>query len=209
MAAGIPLEQVVAVYQPEDLRQSTSLDVSYLDKDSGQGTTLAMQFLYTEERDTWSTAIRTAADRARLLDTDPIQIRQAEYAARVVEREQDYDVSNFTIYKVVMRGATRTSGRSSTDETSKASATVGFLVIGMHKVHLIPLPKPTGRFSSPSLVELNDGGSFGILSLTRVAVNSIDDSFSLTFRYVAIGFVIELEANADKVFHVNQLRYSN
>jgi len=141
-----------------------------------------MQFIDIEERDTWSTAIRTASNRARLLDTDPIQVRQAEYAARVVEREQDYDVSNFTIYKVVMRGTTRTGSRSSTDETGKASTNVGFLVIGMHKVHLIPLPKTTGRFSSPSLVELNDGGSFGILSLTRIVVDAIDDSFSLTFR---------------------------
>lgn len=181
-AAGIPLEQIVAVYQPDDTRQSISLDVSYLDNESGQGSTIAMQFVDIEERDSWSIAIRTAANKARLLDIDPIQIRQAEYAARVVEREQDYDVSNFTIYKLALRSTSRSSGRSSTDDSSKAAANVGFLVIGLHKVHLIPLPKNSGRFSSPSLTDLNDGGSFGLMSLTRVVVNAVDDGFSLAFR---------------------------
>jgi len=181
-AAGIPLEQIVAAYQPDEIRHSISLDVSYIDNDTGQGSTIAMQFVDVEERDSWSGSIRNAANKARLLDADPIPMKQAEYAARVVEREQDYDVKNFTIYKIVMRSVARSNSRLSTDESSKAAAYVGFLVIGMHKLHLIPLPKNTGRFSSPSLTDLNEGGSFGVLSLTRIAVSPLDDSFSLTFR---------------------------
>lgn len=119
------------------------------------------------------------------MDMDPITPKLSEYAARVVEREQDYDIANFRIYKVVKRGsATRTINRSSADDFSKVAGTVCFLAIGLRSVHLIMLPKSPFRVSSPSLTELNDGGSFGIMSLTSIVVNDSDDKFSITFRRV-------------------------
>lgn len=157
--------------------------MSFLDPDVGQGATLTLQLTDREDIEVWMKSIRMASDRARLLDMDPIPPKLSEYAARVVEREQDYDITNYRIYKVVKRGnATRTVNRSSADDFSKAGATVCFLVVGLRSVHLIMLPKSPLRVSNTSLTDMNDGGSFGIMSLTSIIVSDIDDRFSITFR---------------------------
>ena len=180
-AAGIPLEQIIAVYISEETRQ-TSIDVTYLDTDAGQGNTLVLSFTDSDEPEVWMRSLRFAANKVRGLDTDPIPPKLSEYAARIVEREQDYDVSNYRIYKVVKRSSVQAGIRSSADDFSKISPTVCFLVIGIRKLHLILLPKNPLRVSSPSLSELNEGGSFGILTVTGIQVSDTDDCFSLTFR---------------------------
>ena len=182
-AAGIPLEQIIAVHVPEEPRNLPALDVTYLDAEAGQGTTLVLTFTDLDDAEVWLRALRYAANKARVIDTDPIPPRLSEYAARVVEREQDYDISNYKIYKVVKCGSSgRVGSRSSSDDFSKVNPIVCFLVIGIRKIHLIPLPKNPLRVSSPTLAELNDGGSYGIVSMTRVSVNTDDDKFTLIFR---------------------------
>ncbi|KAI9719020.1 MAG: hypothetical protein M1828_006396 [Chrysothrix sp. TS-e1954] len=182
-AAGIALEHIVAVHVSDEPRQLPALDVTYLDCEAGQGTTLILTFTDLDDAEVWLRAIRYAANKARVLDTDPIPPRLSEYAARVVEREQDYDISNYKIYKVVKCASSgRVGSRSSSDDFSKISPIVCFVVIGVRKIHLIPLPKNTSRVSSPMLTELNDGGSFGIVSMTSVSVNTDDDTFTLAFR---------------------------
>lgn len=185
VAANMSLQKVVAIYLSDDARQLPTIEVAYLDHEVGQGSTLTLQLNDREEIDVWMRSLRFAANRARLLDTDPIPPKLSEYAARVVEREQDYDITNYRIYKVVKRGsATRTVNRSSSDDFSKVVTTVCFLAIGLRSVHLIMLPRSSLRVSSPSLADLNDGGAFGIMSLTSIIVNDSDDRFSLTFRSV-------------------------
>ena len=128
-------------------------------------------------------SIRCAADRARLLNYDPIPPKLSEYAARVVEREKDYDISTYRIFKVVRRASSRSLSRSSVDDFNKASSSICFLAIGTHLVHLVTLPKHLPRVSTPSLSETqHDSDSYGILSLTAVLVSNSDDSFTLTFR---------------------------
>ncbi|KAB8416373.1 hypothetical protein FH972_024892 [Carpinus fangiana] len=182
--AGIPLQQIVAVYQPDDAgKSSATIEVSYLDAEAGQGSNLHFQFSDSEERSLWQRSIRQAANKARLQDTDPIPPKLNELAARVVEREQDYDITNYRIYKVVQRTASKSVGsRASSDDVSKLASSACFLVIGVRKVHLIVLSKHFARTSTHALSELNDGGSYGILALTAALVSPTDDTFSLTFR---------------------------
>lgn len=181
-AIAIPLEQIAAVYQPEEGRHVFMLEVSYLDKELGQGCSINLQLNDAASRDVWLRSLRKAANNARLRDMDPIPPRLSEYAARAVERAQDYDVSRYKIYKVVKRASPRTNNRSSNEDSFKVTPTVCFLVIGIHKVHLIVIPKNPLRQSSPALTDLNDAASFGVLTLTWVFVSDTDDSFSLAFR---------------------------
>lgn len=131
----------------------------------------------------WLTKIRDAANRARLADANPLSAYNSHLAARVVEAERDYVPPHYAIYKVVLRPQGKATTRSSSDDLSKLAASVCFLAIGVHKVHLIPLFKPPSqRSSSPSLLSHNTQGSHGILTLTEVCVSEVDDTFQLTFR---------------------------
>ncbi|KAF2226671.1 leucine rich repeat protein-like protein [Elsinoe ampelina] len=177
----IPLRQVVAVHAHEDGRPYFALEVCYMDEESNQASAMTMQFNHPEERDTWLRFIRSASSTMRLLDYRPISHYNANYAARTVEREGDYDPTQFQIFKVVQRQSPKAGGRSSTDDLSKIASVVCFLAVGIHKVHLIPMPKSSSRTSSPALNQ-SASGSWGILTASTIKVSSKDDSIELTFR---------------------------
>jgi hypothetical protein len=180
---GIPLRHIVAVYHLDDGRPHFALELYYLDDESNNASSMTLQFGDPEEMFSWLKAIREAANRARLSDAKPISAHNSHLAARVVEAERDYVPPHYAIYKVVLRPQGKTTTRSSTDDLAKVSASVCFLAIGVHKVHIIPLFKPSSqRSSSPSLVSHNTQSSHGILTLTEVRINEIDDTFQLTFR---------------------------
>jgi hypothetical protein len=182
---GIPLRHIVAVYHLDDGRPHFALELYYLDDESNNASSMTLQFGDPEEMFSWLKAIREAANRARLSDAKPISAHNSHLAARVVEAERDYVPPHYAIYKVVLRPQGKTTTRSSTDDLAKVSASVCFLAIGVHKVHIIPLFKPSSqRSSSPSLAAHNTQSSHGILTLTEVCVTEIDDTFQLTFRYV-------------------------
>ncbi|CAN9384442.1 unnamed protein product [Alternaria alternata] len=180
---GIPLRHIVAVYHLDDGRPHFALELYYLDDESNNASSMTLQFGDPEEMFSWLKTIREAANRARLSDAKPVSAHNSHLAARVVEAERDYVPPHYAIYKVVLRPQGKTTTRSSTDDLAKVSASVCFLAIGVHKVHIIPLFKPSSqRSSSPSLVSHNTQSSHGILTLTEVCVNEIDDTFQLTFR---------------------------
>lgn len=183
---GTPLRQVVAVYHIDDGRPYFAIEVAYLDDDTNQASSMTLQFGEPEDMNLWLAAIRKAADLTRLNDAEPISAYSTHLAARVVEREKDYEPPNFAIYKVVQRPFGKAGSRASSDDLSKAASAVCFLVIGVHKVHLIPLFKPQQRASSPALVAHNTQASFGILTLSSLRVSEKDDTFELTFRYKRI-----------------------
>lgn len=180
---GIPLSQVLAVHLPEEDRPQNILEVAYLENDASQGTFLSLTFSRNEERDVWLQVLRNAANKVRLMDPEPVSQALSEYAARVVEREEDYDLNSFRIYKVLKRVSARAGGRVSADDTAKVGPFVCLLVIGVHKVHLIQLPKSALRGSTPSLTDLGEGQSYGILTTNAISISGIDDTFSLGFRF--------------------------
>ncbi|KAI4606305.1 hypothetical protein J4E83_010113 [Alternaria metachromatica] len=180
---GIPLRHIVAVYHLDDGRPHFALELYYLDDETNNASSMTLQFGDPEEMFSWLKAIRGAANRARLSDAKPISAHNSHLAARVVEAERDYVPPHYAIYKVVLRPQGKTTTRASTDDLAKVSASVCFLAIGVHKVHIIPLFKPSSqRSSSPSLAAHNTQSSHGILTLTEVCVTEIDDTFQLTFR---------------------------
>lgn len=179
----IPLRQVVAVYRPDDGKPQFAVEICYLDEDSAQSSALVLQFGNPEERDLWLKNVRGAANDARLREERYISDFNIENAARIVERSHDYDPDNCAVYKIVQRQATAKSSRASSDDLLKFASTVCFLVIGVHKVHIIQLAKPTTRSSSPSVAPTpNTHIMHGILTMTSIKVSDFDDTFVLTFR---------------------------
>lgn len=181
--SGTPLRNIVAIYHLDDGRPHFALELYWLDDESNHASCMTLQFGDPDEMHTWLAKIREAANRCRLTDANPLSAYSSHRAARVVEAERDYVPPHYAIYKVVLRPQGKATSRSSSDDLAKLSASVCFLAIGVHKVHLIPLFKPPSlRSSSPSLASQNTQSSYGILTLTELFVSEVDDTFLLTFR---------------------------
>ncbi|KAK4569980.1 hypothetical protein LTR86_002950 [Recurvomyces mirabilis] len=178
----VSLRQVVAVHRLDDGKPYFAIEVSYLDEESGQASALTLQFNIPEERDMWLRSIRNTVRYNPHVAATSISPYNLENAARIIERDNDYDPNNCSIYKVVQRQSSKSTGRSSSDDLTKVASNVCFLAIGVHKVHLIQLVKPVVRSSSPSLVVNNTTSSYGVLTLVGVKVSNTDDTFELTFR---------------------------
>ena len=177
--AGIPLRHVAAVYRVDDGRPFFTIEIDYLDDDCITASCMSLQLSDPEERDLWLNVIRNAASNARLTDSRSIPHSVLKRAAFFVERNNDYDPDSFNLYKVVQRPVAKSGGRS-TDDFSKIASTVCFLVIGLHKVHILPLHK---RVSSP-FDDPSQTSSYGIMNLTSVRLSEHDDIFELAFRFV-------------------------
>jgi len=175
------LRHVVAVYHLDDGRPHFALELYWLDDESNNASCMTLQFGDPDDMFTWLAKIRDAANRARLADGNPLSAHNSHLAARVVETERDYVPPHYAIYKVVLRPQGKTTTRSSSDDLAKVSASVCFLAIGLHKVHLIPLFKST-RSSTSALNSQGLQSSHGILAMSEFCVSEVDDTFSLTFR---------------------------
>lgn len=181
--SGTPLRQIVAVFHQEDGRPHFAFEVFYLDDETNQPSSMTLQFGDPDEMHAWLVKIREAANQVRLVDSNPLSAYNSHLAARVVDHDMDYDPSHFAIYKVVQRPLGKGSLRASSEDLPKSLATVCFLAIGLHKVHLIPLFKPQSqRASTPSLSSNSTQSSHGILAITELHVSEHDDTFELTFR---------------------------
>lgn len=190
---GLPLQQFVAVYQLEDGRPYFALEIAYLDDHTNHASTMILQFSTPEDMLSWLKAIRKAANEIRIRNPNPISQSNSLLASRVVEREQDYEPRNYSLYKVVQRPILKTGTRSSTDDLAKIATTLCFLAIGVHKVHIIPLSKSGHRHSTPVLGSYNEQSSYGIMSLTSLKISEHDDGIELTFRYMNAGFLCSME----------------
>ena len=177
---GIPLTHIVGVWRLEDGRPYFSIEVNHFDDETNESGSLTLQLHDPKDYELWMSSIRGAITKSRLSDAR-IHISESliNYTARVVEQEGDYDRENFCLFKVTQR-AGKASSRSSSEDLTKLTSSICMLAIGVHKVHLIPLP-PRTRLSSTSLSDVN-GVCHGLMTLTHLNVNDHDDAFSLTFR---------------------------
>ena len=178
----VPLRQVVAVHRLDDGKPYFAIEVCYLDEESAQSSAVTLQYSNPEERDVWLKNIRNSSGDARLREQNTISAFNLENAARIIERDHDYDPANCAIYKAVQRQSASKSNRTSSDDLTKVASTVCFFAIGVHKVHIIQVAKAGSRSSSPSLGPNSSQASYGILNLTSVKVSETDDTFELTFR---------------------------
>ncbi|KAF3935594.1 hypothetical protein ABW19_dt0204011 [Dactylella cylindrospora] len=177
----IVLNQIVAVHETEKL----FIQVDHLDENSGSATSTTLQLSSQAEVDQWLRALcRTV--RLPTYTTLPFASKVVEYIAKRVGDERDYSPDNVMIFRVVhrksdMRSQTRLSGSS--EDVQKTASTICYLAVGIHKIHLIPVPKVNNQKSSTSLNSPGLITSFGILTLCALNMNSdTDDSFTLKFR---------------------------
>ncbi|KAL2432556.1 hypothetical protein ABEF95_012664 [Exophiala dermatitidis] len=182
ITSGIPLDQVIAVYIIDDGRPFVGVEVAYLDERTRRASTMQLQLSDFREAHLWTHAIRTAAAEARTLLSQQIPDPVLEHLARVVERERDYDPDHFHVFKAVQRSVNRSVGRASSEDLTRLGSAVCYLVIGLHKVHLIPLYRQSTRSSSASLSEAEAITSFAIVTLSSIRVHADEDAFQLLFK---------------------------
>lgn len=176
----VRLNQIVTIHKLDDGRPYFSIEIAHMDDESNHASALNLQLSDPRESDLWLTCIRSTAEKARLLDPLPFTQNLVEYTARALEQERDYDPSQFHMFKVVQR-AKRSGGRSSSDDLAKLTSNICILAIGVYKIHLIPLPRSTRTASTSSLSDMV-GASHGIMTLTSLNLQSVDDTFQLNFR---------------------------
>ena len=176
----IPLNNVVAAYKLDDGRPYFTIEMAQYDESSNQVSTMTMQLNDPRESDLWLMSIRAAITKVRLTAAVPFGQMAVEYAARALEFDSDYDPNHFRMFTVTHR-APRTGSRSSSDDLGKLMSTVCYLIIGLHKIHLLPLPRATRSASNSSMSEIG-GASYGLMALTSIYVQSLDDTFQISFR---------------------------
>lgn len=179
----IPLKQIVAAYKVEDGRPFFTTEVVYLDEENNLAGSIQLMLNDPKEADLWYTSIRGAAQKARLISSQPYPERVVLFLVNVVEAALDYHEAHFTVFRVVRRATTKPGGRSSSDDYAKLGTSVSYMVIGINRLHLISLPD----FSEPSQFVMDAKASktmFGLVSLVSMVVQHAEDAFQLGFRSV-------------------------
>ncbi|KAL6719615.1 hypothetical protein ACLMJK_001536 [Lecanora helva] len=176
----VPLNHIVAVWRLEDGRPYFSIEIDYLDEDMNNAGGITLQLNDPRDYELWMSSIRGAVIKARLADPQLFSQGLIEYTCRALEQDKDYDPHHFHMFKVVQR-AGKSSIRSSSEDLTKVTSNICILAIGIHKLHLLPLPKSSRNLSSASLSDFG-GSSHGLMTLTHMNVHDHDDAFSLTFR---------------------------
>jgi hypothetical protein len=181
----IPLDQIVTAYRVEDGRPFFTTEVVYLDEEINLVGSIQLMLNDPKEADLWHTSIRGAAQKARLISSQPYPERVVLYLVNVLEAALDYDEAHFTIFRVVRRAATKSGVRSSSDDLAKLGTPVSYMVIGINQVHLISLPDFAE--SSPRILDAKaNKAKFGLVSLVSMDVQHADDTFQLGFRSVLL-----------------------
>lgn len=176
----IRLNHIVAIHKLDDGRPYFSIEIAHMDEETNYASAIILQLSDPRESDLWLTCIRATAEKARLVDPLPFTQKLIEYTARALDHDQDYSPDQFHMFKVVQR-AKRSGGRTSSDDLAKLTSTICILAIGICKIHLIPLPRSTRTASTSSLSDMV-GASHGIMTLTSLNLQSVDDTFQLNFR---------------------------
>ena len=178
--AYIPLQNMVAAYKLDDGRPYFTIEIASYDESSNHIVTLDMQLNDPRDAELWISIIRTAVTQAKLAAATTFGQQAVEYAARSVEAAGDYDPNHFSMFTVAQR-TTKVGPRSSTDDLGKLVSSICYLVVGLHKIHFIPLPRPSRSGSGTSIAEMA-GPSHGVVNITAINVQHRDDSFHISFR---------------------------
>ena len=176
----LPLSHIVAVWRLEDGRPYFSIEIDHLDEEMTLAGSMTLQLHDPKDYELWMSSIRGAVIKARLASPQPFSRSLTEYTCRALEQDNDYDPHQFRMFKVVQRAA-KTGPRSSSEDLTKVTSSICILALGIHKVHLINLPKTSRTPSSTSLSDLG-GVTYGLTTLTRMNVHEHDDAFTFTFR---------------------------
>ncbi|KIV85003.1 hypothetical protein PV11_00744 [Exophiala sideris] len=182
ITSGIPLDQVIAAYRVEDGRPSVTVEVAYLDERAKRSSMIQFQVGEYREARLWTTAIRTASRQANPTITKEVHDSALESLARIIDRERDYDPEHFHVFKAVQRSGYRSLGRASAEDLTRMGSVISYLIIGLHKIHLVPMYRSATRSSSTSLNDMDVPVSFALVNLTLVKVQPEEDAFHLLFK---------------------------
>lgn len=177
----IPLGQIVTAYKVEDGRPFFTTEVVYLDEEYHGVGSIQLMLHDPKEADLWHTSIRGAAQKARLLMEEPYPERVVRYLVQILEGVDDYDPNHFHVFRVVRRAAIQKGGKSSSDDLQKLGSSVFYMVIGITRMHMIPIPD----FSDASgrlIASKASRSSFGLVSLVSINCKYEDDRFEIAFR---------------------------
>ena len=177
----IPLGQIITAYKVEDGRPFFTTEVVYLDEEYNGAGSIQLMLHDPKEADLWHTSIRGAAQKARLVMEEPYPERVVKYLAQVVESVNDYDPNHFQVFRVVRRAAALRGGKSSSDDLQKLGSSVFYMVIGINRVHMIPIPDFSGS-SGRLTASKTSRSTFGLVTLVSINCKYEDDRFELGFR---------------------------
>lgn len=178
--SAVRLNHIVAIHRLDDGRPYFSIEIAYMDGRTNTASAMTLQLHDPREAELWMSAIRSTAGKARLHDPIPFSKEIIEHTTRALDQERDYHPQLFSAFQVVQR-ATKSGSRSSSDDLAKLTSNTCILAVGMHKIHIIPLPKYPRSASSTSIADMT-GTSHGIMTLTSLTVKNTDDKFELNFR---------------------------
>jgi hypothetical protein len=177
----IPLRQIITAYKVEDGRPYFTTEVVYLDEEVHGAGSIQLMLSDPKEADLWHTSIRGAAQKARLLMAVPYPERVVRYLVNILEGVDDYDPNHFHVFRVVRRCVTPKGGKSSSDDLQKLGSSVFYMVVGINRMHMIPIPD----FSDASgrlIASKTSRSVFGLVTLVAVNYKYEDDRFELGFR---------------------------
>lgn len=176
--------QIVAVYRyGGDADLACTVQVDHLDDANGTPSSTVLQVSTPQEAQGWLEILRQVTHLARTAKSPPpFSNSTVEHIARRLEAEKDYSPSHFQIFRVVQRAAKMNGHKAgSSEDLQKMYSTICYLVIGIHKIHLVPIPKTSPNRSTTSLSAATSS-SYAILNLSGLTVSDTDDSFTLSFR---------------------------
>ncbi|RMZ80520.1 hypothetical protein DV737_g2925, partial [Chaetothyriales sp. CBS 132003] len=139
MAHGIPLHSILAVYRLDDGRPFFTVEIAHCDDRTQRPSAMHMHFHEPGEADSWILAIRSAVKLARGSDAPSISQNTLDYAVRAIEKADDYDPDHFHVFRAVQKSSSKGHGRTSSDDLAKLSTSFVVLVVGLQRVHLLPL----------------------------------------------------------------------
>ena len=174
----VPLGNILAVHGLEEGK----IEICYLEEKATKPSFLHIQLNDHEDFELWLGGIRAAACKYNALEPPVFDAATVEYVIAALVREHDYNPDVFRMFRVLHRLAV--PKRTSPDDPTKNSPhEVSYLAIGRHKVHIVPLPKPT-RSSTASVNDVNFGLCLGVMCLSAFSMSRADDEFQMAFRCV-------------------------
>lgn len=202
----IPLGQIITAYKVEDGRPFFTTEVVHLDEECQGVGSLQLMLHDPKEADLWLTSLRGAAEKARLLMPVPFPDRIIRYLASALEDVSDYSTDHFQVFRVVRRVSTSLKGgKASSDDLQKLGSSVFYMVIGINRIHFVPLPEfnTKGKLVAPKSNRM----THGIVSLVDLKVVNDDDRFELVFRTpLQSPDVLELAASATQDIAISIVR---
>ncbi|MCJ1312045.1 hypothetical protein MMC25_005719 [Agyrium rufum] len=177
-----PLTNLVSIHNLDDGKPYFSWQVTFLNDETALGLNWEFHPDDSDDRYTWISLIRETTLRQKLLNPPHYPQRIVHHIVNRLEKEGDYDRQHLRILRVIKRSL-RNGRRSSTDKLAELVTTVGYMAIGMYKVHLVPPPPHPGSDQAKESKTYDSfSASYGLLALQSISLQPAEDLICIAFR---------------------------